>query len=57
MASVKIPRPDQSDLGGASSTQKYIERLIDELEYILQNIDEDNFTESYRKKNKEKNNG
>lgn len=56
MAHIKIPRPDSSDLSGVSSTQNYIERLINELEYILRNLDEDNMTEQYKKKHPEEGN-
>lgn len=48
MANIKLDRPGDSDL--SSGLKNYLNKLIDQLEYVLENIDEENITDSYKKK-------
>ena len=57
MANVKLDRPSPEDLGGLSKTMEYFEKLISELEYILENLDEENMTERYNRLHKENSDG
>lgn len=50
MSQVNLPTPDEKDLSGVSNLKSYLERLVQELEYNLENVDEDNMTESFKKK-------
>lgn len=53
MAGVNFERPKQADLTTPQSTIDYFERLLSEMEYVLQNLDEDNMTSHYNETHKE----
>lgn len=50
MANVHLERPEKEELKDAEKTYTYINRLLDEMEYALENLDEDNLTERFKKK-------
>jgi len=48
MSQVRLPRPDENDLTEVSNLKSYFEKLIEELEYNLENIDQDNLTDKFK---------
>lgn len=48
MANIKLDRPTGAD--ASVGFVDYMNRLLDQIEYVLQNIDDENITESYKKK-------
>lgn len=48
MANIKLERPTENDT--SVGLINYMNRLLDQLEYVLQNIDDENITDSYKKK-------
>ncbi|MBP5270791.1 MAG: hypothetical protein ILO42_07535 [Clostridia bacterium] len=50
MAKVDLKKPDFYDRYSAAQLAGYLRGLVDDLEYILNNIDEKNLTSDFRKK-------
>lgn len=57
MATVDLKRCTKDDLSNEEKTRAYLNNMVQQMTYILEHLDEDNFTEKFLSKIKENEDG